>query len=78
MSTKYNEWERDYITADGEYGAGVLTFDGDLLTGEQFSLMMEMHATDRAPYVVSILDGDEEETARLEAEYRLDNDGEQE
>lgn len=72
MSRKYDEWEGSYVTADGEYGEGVITFDSDLLTDEQFELFTEMHHSDRAPYVTAILDGDEEETARLEAEYRLD------
>lgn len=78
MSTKYEEWHGYWISADGEYGKGVLTFDEDLLTDDQFQLFTEMHHTDRAPYVVSILDGDEERTASIEAEYGLDNDGEQE
>lgn len=72
MIEAYQTWEKDYVTADGDYGVGVITFDSDLLTDEQYDLFTEMSSSDRPSYVVAILDGDEEEVARIEGEYRLD------
>jgi hypothetical protein len=78
MSKNYTEWGKTFVTADGEYGEGVITFDGDDLTGKQFELLTEMHPTDRLGYALAILNGDGEETARIETEYGLDADGKQE
>lgn len=70
MSRDYREWERNFITTDGEfYGEGVITFDQDDLTGEQFKLFTEMYHGDRPAYIRAILDGDGEEVARIEGEY---------
>lgn len=76
MEPKYTDWGKTFVTADGEYGEGVITFDGQDLTGKQFELLTEMHPTDRRGYVLSVLDGDVTETARIESEYGLDLDGE--
>ena len=75
MSKNYTEWGKTFVTADGEYGEGVITFDGQDLTGKQFELLTEMHPTDRLGYVLAVLNGDVTETARIEAEYGLDFDG---
>jgi hypothetical protein len=69
MTKNYTEWGKTFVTADGEYGEGVLAFDGKDLTGKQYDLLTEMHPTDRRGYVLSILDGLTDETARIEAEY---------
>jgi hypothetical protein len=73
-----NYWDKDFVTADGEYGVGVITFDSADLTDKQFDLFTEMHSSERLGYVVAILNGDGEETARIETEYGLDADGKQE
>lgn len=78
MSKNYTEWGKTFVTADGEYGEGVITFDGQDLTGKQYGLLTEMHPTDRLGYVLSIFNGDVAETARIEDEYGLAPDGEQE
>lgn len=78
MSKNYTEWGKTFVTADGEYGEGVITFDGQDLTGKQFELLTEMHPTDRLGYVLAILNGDVVETARFEDEYGLDSDGQRE
>lgn len=72
MSRDYREWERNFVTTDGEFfGEGVITFDRDDLTGEQFKLFTELYHGDRPAYIRAILDGDGEEVARIEAEYDL-------
>jgi hypothetical protein len=75
MSKTYTEWGKTFVTADGEYGEGVITFDGQDLTGKQYELLTEMHPTDRLGYVLAIFNGDVAETARFEDEYGLDSDG---
>lgn len=72
MSRDYREWERNFVTTDGEFfGEGVITFDQDDLTGEQFRLFTELYYKDRPAYIRAILDDDGEEVARIEAEYDL-------
>ena len=70
-----NYWEKDFVTADGEYGVGVITFDSADLTDKQYNLFTEMHSSERLEYVVAILNENGEEVARIESEYEgLDND----
>jgi len=69
MIEAYRNWEKDYVTADGEYGVGVITFDSADLTDKQYDLFTELHDSQRLDYVLSILNGNKEETARIETEY---------
>ena len=69
MIEAYRDWGKDYVTADGEYGVGVITFDSADLTDKQYDLFTELHHSERPDYVLSILNGDKEETARIEAEH---------
>ena len=70
-----NYWEKDFVTADGEFGVGVMTFDSADLTDKQYNLFTEMHSSERLEYVVAILNENGEEVARIESEYEgLDND----
>jgi hypothetical protein len=54
---------------DGEYGQGVVVFESDLLTDEQWEKVTDMSASDRPVYIVAILNGDEEAIAEIEQEY---------
>lgn len=47
--------ELGYVTVDGDYGVGVLTFPPDKLTTEQWENLADLHDSDRYDYVVSVL-----------------------
>ena len=57
-----------WVSMDGEYGQGVVLFDPDQLTDDQWEKLTEMHDGDRASYVVAILNGDEEAIKEIEEE----------
>lgn len=69
MIEAYRDWKKDYVTADGDYGVGVITFDSADLTDSQYDLFTELHHSERLGYVLSILNGDKEEAARIETEH---------
>ena len=55
-----------FVSADGDYGQGVIVFNPDLLNDEQWEKLTDMHDNDRAAYVEAILLGNDEEVARIE------------
>ena len=57
-----------WVSMDGEYGQGVVLFDSDELTDDQWEKLTEMSDGDRATYVVAILNGDEEAVKEIEEE----------
>ena len=57
-----------YVSMDGNYGQGVVVFEPDLLTDEQWEKVTDMHDNDRAMYIVAILNGDETAIAEIEEE----------
>lgn len=57
-----------YVTADGEYGQNVIVFEPDALTDMQWEMLTDMHPSDRAEYVVAIINGDEERVKEMEGE----------
>ena len=57
-----------WVSMDGEYGQGVVLFDSDELTDEQWEKFTDLHAADRAVYVVAIINGDEEAVKQIEEE----------
>ena len=61
-----------FVSADGDYGQGIIIFEPDLLTDEQWERVTDMHDSDRATYVSAILTGDEEAIAEFEKEWEED------
>lgn len=57
-----------WVGMDGEYGQGVIVFDSEKLTDDQWEKLTEMHDGDRASYIVAILNGDEEAIKEIEEE----------
>lgn len=56
-----------FVTIDGEYGVGVLTFPESALSDGQWDTMITLHSSDRFDYVKSILSNNESEIKRIEA-----------
>ena len=52
--------DKAYVDMDGSYGQGVVVFDSDELTDEQWEKLTDMHPADRAVYVVAIINEDED------------------
>ena len=61
-----------FVSADGDYGQGVIIFEPDLLTDEQWERVTDLHDSDRADYVSAILTGNEEAIAEFEKEWEED------
>ena len=57
-----------WVGMDGEYGQGIVIFDADELTDMQWEHLTDMHAGDRAEYVVAIINGDDERVKEMEEE----------
>lgn len=57
-----------WVSMDGEYGQGVVVFDPDELTDDQWEKLTDMHDGDRAEYVVAIINGDDERVKEMEEE----------
>lgn len=57
-----------WVGMDGEYGQGVILFDSDELTDDQWEKLTDMHSGDRAEYVVAIINGDDERVKEMEEE----------
>ena len=58
--------DKAYVDMDGSYGQGVVVFDSDELTDEQWEKLTDMNDNDRATYVVAILNGDEQAIKEIE------------
>jgi len=58
-----------WVSMDGEYGQGVVVFESDLLTDEQWEKVTDMSASDRPIYIVAILQDDKDTIADIEQEY---------
>jgi len=58
-----------WVSMDGEYGQGVVVFESDLLTDEQWEKVTDMSASDRPVYIVAILQDDKDTIADIEQEY---------
>jgi hypothetical protein len=56
------EYNKAFVTTDGEYGVGVVTFSEDALTIDQWEDVSEMSPESRYDYVVAIL-GEDSKTA---------------
>ena len=63
-----------FVSMDGEYGQGVVVFEPDLLTDKQWENVADMSSSDRAMYVVAILNGDEEAAKDIEKENFWEED----
>ena len=63
-----------FVSMDGEYGQGVVVFEPDLLTDQQWENVADMSSLDRAMYVVAILNGDEEAIKDIEKENFWEED----
>ena len=63
-----------FVSMDGEYGQGVVVFEPDLLTDQQWENVADMSSSDRAMYVVAILNGDEEAAKDIEKENFWEED----
>lgn len=69
MSNKFNIHEdMAFVSMDGDYGQGIIVFDPDLLTEEQWDNMTELHDNDRAVYVAAILQNDTTVIEEIEAD----------
>ena len=66
--------DKAYVDMDGSYGQGVVVFDSDELTDEQWEKLTDMSDGDRAVYVVAIINGDEDAIKQIEE----DNFGDEE
>jgi hypothetical protein len=60
-----------FVTADGDYGVGVVVFDEDDLTTDQWEDVSNLFELDRYDYVEAILNGDEKTATRLLEESGL-------
>ena len=58
-----------WVSMDGEYGQGVVVFESDLLTDEQWEKVTDMNDSDRPVYIVAILQDDKDTIADIEQEY---------
>lgn len=61
-----------WVSMDGEYGQGVVVFESDLLTDEQWEKVTDMSASDRPVYIVAILQDDKDTIEDLERELAGD------
>ena len=61
-----------WVSMDGEYGQGVVVFESDLLTDEQWEKVTDMSASDRPVYIVAILQDDKDTIADIERELAGD------
>ena len=61
-----------YVSMDGNYGQGVVVFEPDLLTDEQWEKVTDMNDNDRAIYIVAILQDDKDTIEDLERELAGD------
>ena len=57
-----------YVSMDGNYGQGIVVFEPDLLTDEQWEKVTEMNDNDRPVYIVAILQDDKDTIEDLERE----------
>ena len=57
-----------YVSMDGNYGQGVVVFEPDLLTDEQWEKVTDMNDNDRPVYIVAILQDDKDTIEDLERE----------
>lgn len=48
---------RAFVTTDGEYGVGIITFDEDALSQDQWEDLSELPSGDRYDYVEAVLEG---------------------
>lgn len=58
--------DQAFVTIDGEYGIGVLTFPENALSDEQWDTMITLHSSDRFDYVRAILKDNQAEIKRIE------------
>ena len=57
-----------FVSMDGDYGQGIVVFEPDALTDEQWEKVTDMSDGDRAMYIVAILQDDKEVIEDLERE----------
>ena len=65
---KYTSKIGAYVSSDGSYSARahVVAFEQDLLSGNQWEIMGELHDDDRYQYAVAIITGDSATAIRIE------------
>lgn len=61
--------DMSFVSMDGDYGQGVVVFEPDALTDEQWERVMDMHDNDRAMYIVAVLQNDKETIKDMEDDY---------
>ena len=57
-----------WVSMDGEYGQGVVVFESDALTDEQWEKVSDMHPADRATYIVAVMQDDSDAIKEIEEE----------
>ena len=57
-----------WVSMDGEYGQGVVVFESDALTDEQWEKVSDMHPADRATYIVAVVQDDADAIKEIEEE----------
>ena len=60
--------DKAFVTMDGDYGQGVVVFDPDALTDNQWENVTDMRDNDREVYIVAILNNDMDTMKDLEEE----------
>ena len=55
-----------WVSMDGEYGQGVVVFESDALTDEQWEKVSDMAPADRATYIVAVVQDDADVIAQIE------------
>jgi len=60
--------DKAFVSMDGDYGQGIVVFDPDALTDQQWENVTDMNANDRAVYIVAILNNDMDTIKDLEEE----------
>lgn len=62
---------KGFVTIDGDYGIGVITFEEHELTQDQWEDLSEMIESDRYDYVEAILSGDTKTATKILEENGL-------
>ena len=57
-----------WVSMDGEYGQGVVVFESDALTDEQWEKVSDMAPADRATYIVAVVQDDADAIKEIEEE----------
>jgi hypothetical protein len=68
---RFHDFDIAWASDDGSYGGeGLIVYNPEDLTEDQRALLSDMYDYTRVEYIMACLDGDEEQIAVIEADYR--------